>query len=48
VDFEGSQHDAHVAEVLSRLQPLTISLKNLGSYPADTAETESDGEGGDT
>jgi prephenate dehydratase/chorismate mutase len=34
LDFEGSQDDAHVAQVLDRVHKMTISLKNLGSYPA--------------
>jgi prephenate dehydratase/chorismate mutase len=34
LDFEGSQEDAHVAQVLDRVHKMTISLKNLGSYPA--------------
>jgi len=35
LDFEGSEEDAKVAEVLERMGKMTISLKNLGSYPAD-------------
>jgi len=35
LDFEGSQEDANVAQVLDRMSKMTISLKNLGSYPAD-------------
>jgi prephenate dehydratase/chorismate mutase len=34
LDFEGSEEDAKVAEVLERMGKMTISLKNLGSYPA--------------
>jgi prephenate dehydratase len=34
LDFEGSQEDAKVAEVLGQMEAMTISLKNLGSYPA--------------
>jgi prephenate dehydratase len=34
LDFEGSQKDAKVAEVLGQMKKMTISLKNLGSYPA--------------
>jgi prephenate dehydratase/chorismate mutase len=34
LDFEGSQEDAKVAEVLEKMNSMTISLKNLGSYPA--------------
>jgi prephenate dehydratase len=33
LDFEGSQEDANVAEVLEKMATMTISLKNLGSYP---------------
>jgi len=35
LDFEGSQDEPKVAEVLERMGKMTISLKNLGSYPAD-------------
>ena len=35
LDFEGSEEDTKVMEVLKRLSQMTISLKNLGSYPAD-------------
>jgi len=38
LDFEGSEEDAKVAEVLERMGKMTISLKNLGSYPADKKE----------
>jgi len=34
LDFEGSEEDANVAQVLERMSKMTISLKNLGSYPA--------------
>jgi prephenate dehydratase len=34
LDFEGSQGDAKVDEVLEQMKKMTISLKNLGSYPA--------------
>ncbi len=37
LDFEGSEQDEKVAAVLKKMQTLTISLKYLGSYPADTA-----------
>jgi prephenate dehydratase len=33
LDFEGSQGDSKVAEVLEQMEAMTISLKNLGSYP---------------
>ena len=35
LDFEGCEQDEKVAEVLSRMAELTISFKNLGSYPVD-------------
>jgi len=35
LDFEGSHKDAKVAEVLKKMEALTISMKFLGSYPAD-------------
>jgi prephenate dehydratase/chorismate mutase len=35
LDFEGSQKNSKVAEVLEKMEAMTISLKNLGSYPAD-------------
>ncbi len=38
LDFEGSEEDTHVAEVLDRMGKMTISLKNLGSYPAYKGE----------
>ena len=38
LDFEGSEEDAKVAEVLKRVSKMTISLKNLGSYPAYKGE----------
>jgi prephenate dehydratase len=34
LDFEGSQQDAKVQEVLKKTEKMSISLKNLGSYPA--------------
>ena len=34
LDFEGSQGNVKVAEVLEQMKKITISLKNLGSYPA--------------
>ncbi|RTZ95806.1 MAG: prephenate dehydratase [Deltaproteobacteria bacterium] len=34
LDFEGTQSDATVQQVLKQMAELTISLKNLGSYPA--------------
>jgi prephenate dehydratase len=34
LDFEGSEDDAHVADVLQKMGQMTIALKNLGSYPA--------------
>lgn len=35
LDFEGSDQDEKAAQVLDKMKNLTISLKNLGSYPAD-------------
>jgi prephenate dehydratase/chorismate mutase len=35
LDFEGAQTDERVAAVLGKMEGLTLSLKNLGSYPAD-------------
>ncbi len=37
LDFEGSENDEKVAEVLQQMEKLTISLKRLGSYPAASA-----------
>jgi len=34
LDFEGSEEDEKVREVLDRMGKMTISLKNLGSYPS--------------
>jgi prephenate dehydratase len=39
LDFEGSEEDANVARVLERMSKMTISLKNLGSYPASNGGT---------
>ncbi|MGB5750316.1 MAG: prephenate dehydratase [Desulfobacterales bacterium] len=38
LDFEGSEEDSNVAQVLERMSKMTISLKNLGSYPAYKGE----------
>ena len=35
LDIEGSEKDEKVAEIMNRMETLTISLKNLGSYPAE-------------
>jgi prephenate dehydratase/chorismate mutase len=35
LDFEGSQKEEKAAAVLKKMESLTISMKNLGSYPAD-------------
>ena len=35
LDFEGSEKDATVMEVVEKMKKMAISLKNLGSYPAD-------------
>ena len=34
LDFEGSEKDKKVAEVMEKVAKMSISLKNLGSYPA--------------
>ncbi|UCD81788.1 MAG: prephenate dehydratase [Desulfobacterales bacterium] len=39
LDFEGSQKDSKVAEVLEQVEAMTISLKNLGGYPADRSNS---------
>lgn len=36
LDFEGSDKDETVIRLLNQMEDLTISMKNLGSYPADT------------
>jgi prephenate dehydratase len=36
LDFEGSDKDEIVIRLLNQMKDLTISLKNLGSYPSDT------------
>ncbi len=36
LDFEGSEKDEKISRVLKQMKALTISMKNLGSYPADT------------
>jgi prephenate dehydratase/chorismate mutase len=35
LDFEGDEADEKVAEVIEKMQNMTISMKHLGSYPAD-------------
>ena len=35
LDFEGSDREQRIADVLKHMGELTISLKNLGSYPTD-------------
>lgn len=35
LDFEGSESDEKIADVLDKMEKLTISMKNLGTYPAD-------------
>ena len=35
LDFEGSETDPKVIEVMGKMEEMAISLKNLGSYPAD-------------
>jgi len=39
LDFEGSGQDADVQEVLKKMAAMTVTLKNLGSYPADTRQS---------
>jgi prephenate dehydratase/chorismate mutase len=39
LDFEGSDNDENVIRLLRQMEDLTISLKNLGSYPSDTTES---------
>ncbi len=39
LDFEGSQQDQKVRKVLKQMEKLTITLKNLGSYPAHKIKT---------
>jgi len=39
LDFEGSEKDTKVVEVLEKMEAMTISLKNLGSYPADSGNS---------
>ncbi len=34
LDFEGSETDSEVVEVMEKMKEMAISLKNLGSYPA--------------
>ena len=34
LDFEGSEKDAKVMEVVEKMKKMAIYLKNLGSYPA--------------
>ena len=36
LDFEGSQKEEKVTNVLEQMKDMTISMKNLGSYPADS------------
>lgn len=35
LDFEGDETDEKVAEVIAKMQDMTLSMKHLGSYPAD-------------
>ena len=39
LDFEGSDKDPKGLEVLEKVEKMSISLKNLGSYPAFKAAT---------
>ena len=38
LDFEGDENDAAVKPVLEQMEQMTISLKRLGSYPANGTE----------
>jgi prephenate dehydratase len=38
LDFEGDENDAAVKPVLEEMENMTISLKRLGSYPANGTE----------
>ena len=38
LDFEGDENDAAVKPVLEQMERMTISLKRLGSYPANGTE----------
>ncbi|MCF8128149.1 MAG: prephenate dehydratase [Deltaproteobacteria bacterium] len=38
LDFEGDENDAAVKPVLEKMERMTISLKRLGSYPANGTE----------
>ncbi|MDJ0761534.1 MAG: prephenate dehydratase [Myxococcota bacterium] len=40
LDFEGSDKEARVANILTELEELTISMKLLGCYPADRSNVE--------
>ena len=39
LDFEGSDKDENVVRLLNQMKDLTISMKNLGSYPSDTTDS---------
>ena len=39
LDFEGSDKDEKVIRLLNQMEDLTISMKNLGSYPSDKTES---------
>jgi len=39
LDFEGSEKDAKVMEVMGTVEKMSIALKKLGSYPAHNAAT---------
>jgi len=34
LDFEGSANDPSVSEVLNKMEEMTVTMKNLGNYPA--------------
>ncbi|MFQ5485929.1 MAG: prephenate dehydratase, partial [Desulfobacterales bacterium] len=37
LDFEGSEKDENIAKVLKQVEAQTISIKYIGSYPADSS-----------
>lgn len=42
LDLEGSDQDEQVAEVLEKMKKLTISYKELGSYPSDALNSKTE------
>lgn len=41
LDFEGSLQDQKVRDVMEKMEKLTITLKNLGSYPSQKSQSSS-------